>query len=109
MCIRDRNLHSTGYKAFAAGPIFAQVPLSKISDMIARYILFVSISPRLTENNQNLVDGLLANDYVSSSNKFPLENSGMATCLFLPFSNGRRLKTRGVARYFFIAQKSNKP
>jgi hypothetical protein len=75
-------LHSTGYSAFAAGPSFAHVPLSKMSDMMAKYMLFVPISPRLLENSQIFIDRLLATDYVSSSNKFPLEISGMATCLF---------------------------
>jgi len=61
----------------------------------------VSISPRLTENNQNLVDGLLANDYVSSSNKFPLENSGMATCLFFAHSKRPSTENKGCRALFF--------
>jgi DNA polymerase III sliding clamp (beta) subunit (PCNA family) len=57
------NLQRTGYNAFAAGLRLAHVPLSKISDMIAKYILFTSITPRLSKNNQKIKIGLTLDEH----------------------------------------------
>jgi len=65
-------------------------------------MLFASISPRLTENNQNLFDNLLAHDYVSSSNKFPLEFRAWQHALFFAHNQRLSVENAGLALFYIF-------